>query len=141
MKLLTSELLILLFTSFCFAKLTRGDETKADKPTTQPVVKKISVDEFDKMRQEKQAVVLDVRTTREFEAGHVPGAVNIPIASPDFKQQISKLDKSKTYLVHCYRGSRSATATQEMSKMDFMNLYDFSGGMDAYQKAKKPVEK
>ena len=141
MKLLTSELLILLFTSFCFAQLTRGDETKADKPTTQPVVKKISVDEFDKMRQEKQAVVLDVRTTREFEAGHVPGAVNIPIASPDFKQQISKLDKSKTYLVHCYRGSRSATATQEMSKMDFMNLYDFSGGMDAYQKAKKPVEK
>ena len=71
----------------------------------------------------------------------MPGAVNIPIASPDFKQQISKLDKSKTYLVHCYRGSRSATATQEMSKMDFMNLYDFSGGMDAYQKAKKPVEK
>src|SRR5436305_9004918 len=141
MKYITSGLAVFAVTFFCFAQLTRAEEKKGDKPTTQPVVKKISVDEFDKMRQEKQAVVLDVRTTREFEAGHVPGAVNIPIASPDFKQQISKLDKSKTYLVHCFRGSRSATATQEMSKMDFTNLYDFSGGMDSYQKAKKPVEK
>src|SRR2546421_2896855 len=112
MKSLTSSLLVLLFAFFCFAHLTRADEKKTDKPTTQPTVKKISVDEFDKMRQDKEAMVLDVRTPREFEAGHVPGAGNIPIASPDFKQQISQLDKTKIYLLHRYPGSRNAAPTQ-----------------------------
>jgi phage shock protein E len=141
LRLKSASLAILLTLALLAPRSTRADEKSTDKPATQPAVKKISVEEFEKMRQEKQAVVLDVRTPREFDAGHVPGAVNIPIASPDFKQRLSKLDKSKTYLVHCYRGSRSAAATREMSKMDFTSIYDFSGGMDAYQKAKKPVEK
>jgi rhodanese-related sulfurtransferase len=120
----------------------------ADKPATQPSggvekrgVKKIDLNEFERMRKEKDAVVLDVRTPREFEAGHVPGAINLPIASPDFKQRLSKLDKSKTYLVHCYRGTRSAAATREMSKLDFQHLFDFAGGWDAYSKSHKAVEK
>ena len=81
------------------------------------------------MRKDKSAVVLDVRTPREFEAGHVPGAVNIPWQSPDFDKQVEKLDKSKTYLVHCYSGSRSTAATKEMTKLNFDHLFDFSGGM------------
>jgi len=141
LRFTSASLALVITLAFLAPRTLRADEKKADKPTTQPAVKKISLEEFDKMRQDKQAVVLDVRTPREFDAGHVPGAVNIPIASPDFKQRLSKLDKSKTYLVHCYRGSRSAAATKEMSTMDFTSIYDFSGGMDAYQKAKKPVEK
>lgn len=118
-----------------------GADPKTPPPTTQPAVKKISLEEFEKMRKDKGAVVLDVRTPREFEAGHVPGAVNIPWQSPDFDKQVEKLDKSKTYLVHCYSGSRSAAATKEMTKLNFDHLFDFSGGMRAYQRAKMPVEK
>ena len=117
-----------------------GADTKSAPSATQPV-KKISLEEFEKLRKDKGSVVLDVRTPREFEAGHVPGAVNIPWQSPDFDKQVEKLDKSKTYLVHCYSGSRSAAATKEMSKLDFDHLFDFSGGMRAYQRAKMPVEK
>ena len=76
-----------------------------------------------------------------YASGHVPGAVNIPWQSPDFDKQVEKLDKSKTYLVHCYSGSRSAAATKEMTKLNFDHLFDFSGGMRAYQRAKMPVEK
>lgn len=118
-----------------------GADSKSAPPATQPAVKKISLEEFEKMRKDKSAVVLDVRTPREFEAGHVPGAVNIPWQSPDFDKQVEKLDKSKTYLVHCYSGSRSAAATKEMTKLNFDHLFDFSGGMRAYQRAKMPVEK
>lgn len=118
-----------------------GADSKSAPPATQPTVKKITLEEFQKMRKDKDTVVLDVRTPREFEAGHVPGAVNIPWQSPDFDKQVEKLDKSKIYLVHCYSGSRSAAATKEMTKLNFDHLFDFSGGMRAYQRAKMPVEK
>jgi len=86
-------------------------------------------------------VVLDVRTAREFAAGHVPGAVNIDWHARDFADQVAKLDKSKTYLVHCQAGVRSAAAVKKMTTMDFLHLYDFAGGYAAYEKAGKPVEK
>lgn len=134
--------LVLLLALICVpASRTKGADSKPAPPATQPTVKKITLEEFEKMRKDKSAVVLDVRTPREFEAGHVPGAVNIPWQSPDFDKQVEKLDKSKTYLVHCYSGSRSAAATKEMSKLNFDHLFDFSGGTRAYQRAKMPVEK
>src|SRR5205807_3518409 len=82
----------------------------ADKPTTRPAVQKIDVEQFDKMRGEKEAVVLDVRTPDEFNKGHVPGALNINLNDPSFGKKVAELDKSKTYLVHCARGVRSARA-------------------------------
>ena len=119
----------------------------ADAPTTQKsadeatAVKKIDLAEFEKIKSEKDAVVLDVRTPREFAAGHVPGAVNIDWHGRDFAERVSKLDKSKEYLIHCKAGVRSAAAARAMSKMEFGHLYDYSGGWDDYSKSGKPVEK
>ena len=112
-----------------------------DKPTTRPAVQKIDVDQFDKMRQGKEAVVLDVRTPDEFNKGHVPGAVNINLNDPTFDKKVSQLDKSKTYLVHCARGVRSARASSKLAGMGFEHLYDFAGGFEGWKKAGKPVEK
>src|SRR5437868_12048214 len=72
--------------------------------------KNISVEEFDKLRADKNNVVLDVRTKKEFDAGHIPGAVNLDWNGPDFAKKAAELDKSKTYLVHCAAGVRSAKA-------------------------------
>jgi rhodanese-related sulfurtransferase len=114
----------------------------ADKPATQPSEpKKITLPEFETMRADKGAVVLDVRTAREFTAGHVPGAVNIDWHARDFADQVAKLDKSKSYLVHCQAGIRSAAAVKKMNTMDFLHLYDYAGGYAEYEKAGKPVEK
>jgi rhodanese-related sulfurtransferase len=118
-------------------------------PATRPAgegVRRISVEEFDKMRAGKDAVVIDVRMPAEFAAGHVPGAVNIPIVStPDgvqaFGEKVDALDKNKTYLVHCALGGRSILATRKMEALGFANVNDFSGGMRAWEKAEKPVEK
>jgi rhodanese-related sulfurtransferase len=112
-----------------------------DKPTTRPRVQKIDVDEFDKMRQEKEAVILDVRTPDEFGKGHVPGAVNMNVNDPTFDKKVSELDKSKTYLVHCARGVRSARASSKLAAVGFEHLYDFSGGFEGWKKAGKPVQK
>src|SRR6185437_9893191 len=90
------------------AAMLRADAPKSgDKPATQQgadseaVVKKITLAEFDVMRAEKDTVVLDVRTPREFAAGHVPGAINVDWHLRDFNEHMAKLDKSKKFLVHC----------------------------------------
>src|SRR5438128_12007147 len=101
----------------------------------------INVEQFDKLRANTNTIVLDVRTPEEYSAGHIRGAKNIDINSPDFEKQIGQLDKSKTYLVHCAAGSRSARACRKLSKLNFTNCYNLLGGMRAWEKAGKPVEK
>ena len=102
----------------------------------------VSVEEFDRLRAEKKTVVLDVRTKKEFEAGHLPGAVNLDWNSPDFSKEAAKLDPAKLYLVHCAAGGRSARACQLMTgKLGFTNCVNLEGGFNAWQKSGKPVSK
>ena len=106
-----------------------------------PAVKNVGVNEFAKLRDTKTNVVLDVRTKKEYDAGHLPGAVLIDFNSPDFLEKVAKLDKGKTYLVHCAAGGRSAKACDKMSTMKFSSLVNLEGGFGAWEKAGKPVEK
>ena len=103
--------------------------------------KNVGVDQFDKLRQQTNAVVLDVRTPKEFAAGHIPGAVNIDWNAADFGKKVAELDKSKTYLVQCAIGGRSAQAANRMTTLQFTNVYNLEGGIKAWEKAGKPVEK
>src|SRR6185503_15031442 len=105
------------------------------------VMKRVDVDEFDKLRGDKKNVVLDVRTEVEFKAGHIPGAVNVDVNAGDFDEKVAKLDKSKTYLVHCRAGGRSAKASKKLEGMGFRELYDLAPGFRGWEKAGKPVEK
>ena len=97
--------------------------------------KNVSLAEFDKLRQNTNNIVLDVRSKKEFDAGHVPGATNIDVNAPDFEQRVAKLDKSRAYLVHCAAGRRSVTAANQMSALKFTNLVNFGGGYNAWEKA------
>ena len=104
-------------------------------------IRNVDVDEFAKLREDKKNVVLDVRTEKEYKAGHIPGARLIDIGSPDFDKQIAKLDKSKTYLVHCAAGGRSAKACKKMDTLGFTNLVNLTPGFKGWEKAGQPVEK
>jgi len=104
-------------------------------------VRRVSVDEFEKLWQAKTNVVLDVRTEKEFAAGHIPGAKNLDINSADFDEKLAKLDKSKTYLVHCAAGGRSARAGDKMKRLGFPSVTDLPSGFRGWEKAGKPVEK
>ena len=105
------------------------------------VIKRVEVDEFDKLRADKKNVVLDVRTEKEFTAGHIPGAVNIDVNAADFDEKAAKLDKNKTYLVHCAAGRRSAAASRKMEGLGFKDIYDLAPGFNGWTKAGKAVEK
>jgi len=85
--------------------------------------------------------VVDVRTRKEFDAGHIPEAVNIDVNSPDFQEKVAKLDKSKTYLVHCASGGRSVTACKKLAPAGFEHLVNLEGGYKAWEKAGNKGEK
>ena len=116
----------------------------ATVPATRPAGHKdLTVEAFDRMRLDKadKAIVLDVRSKAEYEAGHIPGAVLIDVRDPDFEKKIARLDKGRVYLVHCATGRRSVTACEKMQAADFPHLYNLLGGIRAWEKEGKEVSK
>lgn len=82
----------------------------------------------------KKVVVLDVRTTQEFNEGHLPNAVHIDVMdSVVFVQQVAKLKKNKTYLVYCKSGRRSAKAATIMEQQGFRHIWNMEGGITAWK--------
>ena len=97
--------------------------------------------EANEMLREKIGVeVLDIRTEYEFSQRHIEGAVNIDFYRTDFKQRVSQLDPSKTYLLHCRSGGRSNRALNILKSVGITNLVHLDGGMKAWQKALLPTK-
>ena len=139
-----TKLIFVLTAALVAAPCSRGADEHPAAPAANPAAtkaKKVDVEEFDKLRQNKANVVLDVRTEKEFTAGHIPGAMNIDVNATDFDEKVAKLDKGKTYLVHCAAGRRSAAASRKMEGLGFKNIFDLSPGFNGWTKAGKPTEK
>jgi len=142
-----NKTVIALFLSLSFATIAAAADAKHEKTPASPErkeakgFKNIDVTEFEKLRSDKKNVVLDVRTQREFDAGHIPGAVNLDVNAPDFPEKVAKLDKNKTYLVHCGAGVRSAKACDKMSRLAFPKLYNLEGGFKAWETAGNKPQK
>lgn len=81
-------------------------------------------------QQAANAVVLDVRTPAEYSSGHLEGAQNVDFSSSNFRNSVSTLPKSGSYIVYCRSGNRSAAATGVMKELGFTNVTD-AGGMEA----------
>lgn len=71
---------------------------------------------------EDSPMIIDVRTPAEFAGGHLDGAVNIDIQSPDFVNQIEALDRNGSYVVYCRSGNRSGMAMAQMLDMGFTDV-------------------
>ena len=139
-----TKLFIVLSAALLAVPCSRGAEARPAAPAATPAAtkaKKVDVEEFDKLRQNKANVVLDVRTEAEFKTAHIPGAVNIDVNGPDFAAKVAKLDKGKTYLVHCAAGRRSASAGSKLTAVGFTNLFDLAPGFKGWEAAGKPTEK
>jgi len=92
-------------------------------------------------KKDGKVVVLDVRTPEEYQAGHIAGAVNIDFKEKDFADKAAKLDKSKTYVVHCQGGGRSTKSLEVFKKLGFKSIVHLDNGFGSWQKAGLPVEK
>ena len=102
---------------------------------------RVGVALFEKMWRDNKLTLLDVRTTPEYRAGHLPDTKWIDWFSPTFADEAAKLDKDKFYLVYCAGGVRSARACKKMSGMGFKYLVDLAPGFKGWKAAGKAIQK
>lgn len=89
---------------------------------------------FDRLIKEENAIVMDVRTPAEVNEGIIKGAtVFYDFQASDFEQRIATLDKTKTYIVYCRSGRRSASATELMKGKGFEHVYNLEGGITGWK--------
>ena len=88
----------------------------------------ITQEEAKDMMDAGDVIVLDVREQSEFDAGHIPGAVLLPvgtIAKDTATAVIPEMDA--VVLVYCRSGNRSKTASKALVNLGYTNIYEFGG--------------
>jgi phage shock protein E len=68
------------------------------------------------------AIILDVRTEKEFKMGHIDGSMNISLGT--IRERYSELDPKKTYITCCSHGLRSVKAETILKEKGFKNVYN-----------------
>jgi len=82
--------------------------------------------------------LLDVRSSGEWASGHPSTAIHIELG--EIVQRMHELPKDKPLVVICASGNRSVMAATKLAKAGFDSVYNFSGGMGAWQSAGLPVK-
>lgn len=135
----------MLLAAFLFTSIATAPLHAATALTEQNgKVHKVSPDEFDKARKEKDVVVIDVRSPEEYAAGRIPGAVLVPVSgkgSEAFATKVAEVARGKTPLVYCKSGVRSARAVEKMQALGIKQIIELPGGWVAWTRAEKEVEK
>ncbi len=94
---------------------------------------------IEKNKNNKEFVLLDVRTKAEYLESHIKGCINHDYYSDDIKEFLKTLDRDKTYLVYCRTQNRSKKATKIMKDLGFKYLYYMNGGMTKWLKEGRPA--
>ena len=96
----------------------------AEKNTYEPITQEAAKEMMDTM----DVIVLDVREQEEFDAGHIPGAVLLPVGSITAETAATVIPaKDTVVLVYCRSGNRSKTASAALAELGYTEVYEFGG--------------
>lgn len=91
---------------------------------------KISQEEARERMEAGDVIVLDVREQEEYDSGHIPGAVLLPLGAIDGESAAEAIPKKDaTVLVYCRSGSRSKRAAKALAELGYTGVYEFGGIM------------
>ena len=80
------------------------------------------------MMDTQEVVILDVREQHEYDSGHIPDAVLLPVGTITEDTAAAVIDDLDTVvLVYCRSGNRSKTASQALANLGYTNVYEFGG--------------
>ena len=114
----------------------------AAAPATAPATSLAGAEEFAALIGRPNHVLVDVRTPAEHAAGHIAGTDRlIDFDSAGFRERLGELPRDQTYLLYCRSGRRSGLAATEMISLGFQHAIHLTGGVQAWQKANKPLIK
>jgi len=92
-------------------------------------------------KENKNFIILDVRTPDEFNEEHIAKALNIDFHSEKFIDDLKNLDKTKKILIYCRSGNRSGKALKIMKDLAFQEVYNVEGGTVKWKSEKLPLVK
>ena len=84
------------------------------------------------LKRNPDAVILDVRTQQEFQLGHLPNAIHIPIDQLGYRVEELKQHQSKPVISYCASGARAEVACELLTDHRFAHIYLMTGGIGAY---------
>ncbi|MEM9177047.1 MAG: rhodanese-like domain-containing protein [Myxococcota bacterium] len=87
------------------------------------------------------AVILDVRSPREYAEGHVPGAINLPHDQVSLRIAELGLESDPPIVVYCERGRRAGIAEAVLLEAGFSDVRHLEGDMSGWRAAGRPTEK
>ena len=109
-------------------KTTKSNSTATTNAAKTNEIRHVSMDDIVKIMDEnKDYVIVDVRTPDEYKEGHIPNAINIPNETINETVYNKLKDKNQLILIYCRSGSRSRQAAYKMQKLGYTNLVDFGG--------------
>ncbi|OFY65249.1 MAG: hypothetical protein A3H98_03240 [Bacteroidetes bacterium RIFCSPLOWO2_02_FULL_36_8] len=97
-----------------------------------PGFKRITTYELEDFIKKNNPVILDVRSPHEFKSGHLSNSENFDFYAQGFREDVSKLDPSKPYLVYCKNGERSLKACKQLEQMGFSQLFFLESGIESW---------
>ena len=102
-------------------------------------IQTVSPSELMKITENKKVRLIDVREKHEFQSGHIPGAINIPLSHMELlKSKTSEWDPGDSINLYCRSGSRSAIAARQLRKLGFQQVIHLQGGLMRW---KGPIRK
>lgn len=122
--------LFLILSTFIITGCTTLNNDRSSKEQELVTVSKITSEEAKEEMNNRDVVILDVRTEEEYNSGHIENSMLIPIDDLENKAEEVLKNKNQKILVYCRSGNRSEKAADLLVKMGYTNVYDFGGIKD-----------
>jgi thioredoxin 1 len=95
--------------------------------------------EYQNALENREIILIDVRTAEEYATGAIANAKNIDYLQDDFESKILNLDRNRPIYVYCKVGGRSGDAVEVFRKNGFHHVVNLKGGIMAWSQAKLPL--
>jgi rhodanese-related sulfurtransferase len=95
---------------------------------------------LEQIKKGQAPIVIDVRSAGEYQAGHVPGAINIPFWAAFSTDKLESVSKNKKLVLYCEHGPRAGIAKLALKISGFEKISYLAGHMTAWKKAGLQME-
>ena len=100
--------------------------------TQETILERVDNTRFEKLLQNKNTQLIDVRTLDEYKQGHIESSQLIDFSKNTFSDEMSAFDKEKPILIYCAGGGRSGRASNILKDLGFREIYDLKAGINGW---------
>jgi rhodanese-related sulfurtransferase len=98
-----------------------------------------NVEELKNLMADRQALLVDVREPSEYQSGHIPNAINIPLRM--ISRNLSKIPSDRPVILYCSTGYRSSMGVMTLHLLNYDNVKGFPPSLAGWEKAGEAIAK